>query len=262
MGSAELALNYRAAIHLATTLPRIKTKLLHQKLGRQHPGRLEDDEEMSFYQRPLIDVPVFRDGEGRIIEYGSRWAAGPPEDTYSVETHPERFAPLHTVADALIDHLRDTYDVEVEEGEEVEADLLRPPFHDVVRAVCIRPNDASCATLTFALTAYPGIYMQAGLLNDFLYPVCGCDACDSTWEAEADALEQQVLAVVAGNYRESIERRLGGPWVAYAFTRPDGGSSGGSLANNIPKERRKAAKPILRKISGRWLKWPLAASSA
>lgn len=28
MGSTELALNYRAAIHLATTLPRIKTKLL------------------------------------------------------------------------------------------------------------------------------------------------------------------------------------------------------------------------------------------
>lgn len=144
----------------------------------------------------------------------------------------------------------------------MEADLLRPPFHDVVRAVRIRPNDASCAPLVFALTAYPGIYMQTGLLNDFLYPVCGCDACDSTWEAETDALEQQVLAVVAGNYRESIERRLGGPWVAYAFTWPDGGSSGESLANNIPKERRKVAKQILGKISGGWLTWPRAASSS
>ena len=41
-----------------------------------------------------------------------------PADTYSVDTHPERFAALHTVADALIAHLRNTYDVEVDEGEE------------------------------------------------------------------------------------------------------------------------------------------------
>lgn len=225
--------------------------------------RAGEDKEMSSFQRPLIEVPVFRDGEGQVIKYGNRWAAGPPEDTYSVETHPERFAPLHTVADALINHLRDTYDVEVEESEEVEADLLRPPFHNVVRAVRIRPNGPSCAALTFVLTAYPGIYMQAGLLNGFRYPVCGCDACDSTWEAEADDLERQVHAVVTGHYRESIERRLRGPWVGYDFTYPDGGEgSGGTLANDIPAERIKAAKRILRKLSDGWSEWPRAASSS
>ena len=60
-------------------------------------------------------------------------------------------------------------------------------------------------------TAYPGIFLHAGLLHDFHYPACGCDACDSNWVAEADGLEQQVLAVVTGHYREGIERGLR-PW--------------------------------------------------
>ena len=154
---------------------------------------------MSSYVRPLIEAPVFRDADGAVINYGSRWHGSPPEDTYSVDTHPERFAPLHVVADALIAHLRETYDVEVDEGVEVAADLLRPAFHDVVRAVRIRPNDPKCASLTLVFTAYPGIYMHAGLLHDFHYPVCGCDACDSNWEAEADELEQRVFATVSGN---------------------------------------------------------------
>jgi hypothetical protein len=223
---------------------------------------VRDDEEVSSYQRPLIDAPVFRDSDGQIIDFGSRWAGSPPEDTYSVDTHPERFAPLHSVADALITHLRDTYDVDVEEGEEVAADLLHPPFHDVKRAVRVRPNDPTCASLTFVFTAYPGIHLHAGVLNDFHYPVCGCDACDSTWDAEADELEHQVHAVVTGHYGESIERRLGGPWVAYTFSYPDRRSSGGSLANNTSAERIEAAKSLLREIPGGWRKWPLAASSS
>lgn len=218
---------------------------------------------MGSYQRPLIDAPVFRDGEGQVIPYGNRWATGPPGETYSVDTHPERFAPLHTVADALIGYLRETYDVEVEDSEGVAADLVHPPFHDVVRAVRIRPNDPSCATLTVVFTGYPGIYLHAGLLNEFHYPVCGCDACDSTWEAEADDLERQVHAVVTGRYRESIDRRLGGPWVGYSFTYADGGeSSGGGLANGIPKERIRAANPTLGKFSDGWAEWPRAASSS
>lgn len=119
---------------------------------------------MSSYVRPLIEAPVFRDADGAVINYGSRWHGSPPEDTYSVDTHPERFAPLHVVADALIAHLRETYDVEVDEGVEVAADLLRPAFHDVVCAVRIRPNDPKCASLTLVFTAYPGIYMHAGLI--------------------------------------------------------------------------------------------------
>ncbi|WP_010204200.1 DUF6226 family protein [Salinibacterium sp. PAMC 21357] len=216
---------------------------------------------MGDYRRPPIDAHVFLDGQGQAITYGNRWTAGPPDDTYSVETHPERFAPLHTVADALIDYLCGTFDVVVEDSEAVAADLMHPPYNDVVRAVRIRPNDPSCATLTFVLTAYPAVYLHAGLLNDFPYPVCGCDACDSTWAAEADDLERQVFAVVAGQYRESVERRQSRPWVSYALTCSNGKSSGGgTVADGIPLERVRAATPILRTLPDGWAAWPRAES--
>jgi hypothetical protein len=51
--------------------------------------------------------------------------------------------------------------------------------------------------LTFAFTDHPGIRVYAGLLHDFPFPVCGCDACEWFWEAEVDApLEELVDAVV------------------------------------------------------------------
>ena len=211
---------------------------------------------MSTYARPSIDAPSFRDADGHVIRYGNRWGGSPPEDTYSVETHPERFAPLHAVADALITHLRDTYDVAIEEGVEVSADLLRPVYHDVVRAVRIRPGDPACAPLTVVFTAYPGIFVHAGLLNDFPYPICGCDACDSTWQAEADQLERQVLAVVAGRYRETVEQRGADPWVGYSFVYPDGSSSGGRRDPGIPVARLRAAESALLSVAGGWREWP------
>lgn len=214
---------------------------------------------MSSYVRPAIDAPVFHDADGQVIDYGNRWPGSPPEDTYSVDTHPERFAPLHTVADALIGHLRETYDVEIDEGAETAADLLRLPSHDVVRAVRVRPKDAACATLTLVFTAYPGIYMHAGLLHDFHYPVCGCDACDSTWQAEADELERQVFAIVDGNYRETVQGGVR-PWVGYASTFPDGASSGGSSSEDLPAERFEAARPILRDLPEGWAAWPRSTS--
>ncbi|WP_426515652.1 DUF6226 family protein [Diaminobutyricibacter sp. McL0618] len=216
---------------------------------------------MSSYVRPPIDAPVFRDADGQVIDYGNRWRGSPPEDTYSVDTHPERFAPVHIVAEALIAHLRENYNVEIDEGVETAADLLRPAFHDVVRAVRIRPNGAGCASFTLVFTAYPGIYMHAGLLHDFHYPVCGCDACDSNWQAEADELEHQVFAIVSGNYRETIERGLR-PWVEYAYTYQDGASSGRSRSQDLAVERLKAAKPILRDLPEGWAPWPRWASAS
>ncbi|MGB7979396.1 MAG: DUF6226 family protein [Candidatus Nanopelagicales bacterium] len=213
---------------------------------------------MSSYLRPSIDAPVFRDADGKVIDYGNRWGGSPPDETYSVDTHPERFAPLHTVAEALIAYLRDTYDVQLIEGEETAADLLHPA-PEVIRAVRIRPNDPACAALTFVFTAYPGIFLHAGLLHDFHYPVCGCDACDSGWASETDQLEQQVLAVVTGHYREGIERGFR-PRVEYAFAYPDGGTSGRSRGQDIAAQRLKTAKPILRNLSEGWAAWPHAAS--
>lgn len=217
---------------------------------------------MSSYIRPSIEAPVFLDADGVVIDYGNRWHGSPPEDTYSVDTHPERFAPIHAVADALILHLGGTYDVEIDEAAETAGDLLHPAPHDVVRAVQIRPRDRKCAPLTFVFTAYPGIYMHAGLLHDFHYPICGCDACDSNWEAEADELERQVFAVVGGNYRETITRGLRS-WVGYAFTYPGGTSAGGqSRSRDLPAERLKDATPVLRELPHGWDPWPHSVSSS
>jgi len=210
---------------------------------------------VSSYQRPPIDAPVFRDAAGEVIDYGDRWGGEmPPDDTYSVDTHPERFTPIHAVADALIAHLRATYDVELDEGDDVAADLLHPA-RDVERAVRIRPRDAASASLTVVFTDYPGVFVHAGLLHDFHYPVCGCDACDSTWEAEADELERLVLAVVGGGYREHVGRGFR-PWIGHSLTFPDGSASGQSPARELPADRVRAAAAVLRQLPDGWAPWP------
>lgn len=211
---------------------------------------------MDAYVRPSVEAPVFYDSDGQVINYGNRWNGPPLEDSYSVDTHPQRFAPLHTVAEALITYLADTYDVEISKGEEPSKDLIHPT-PQALRAVRIHPKNPRCATLTFVFTSYPGIFLHAGLLHDFRYPVCGCDACDSTWNLEADELERQVLAVVTGHYRETIERGFR-PWVEHAFTYPDGAQSGRTRAQDIPAHRLKAATPTLRNLSEGWAPWPRA----
>ena len=210
---------------------------------------------MNSYVRPVIETPVSRDAAGQVIEYGRRWWPGsPPDETYSVDTHPERFAPLHIVADALIAHLRAAHDVEITDSVEVAADLIHP-VPGVVRAARIRPNNPACATLTFVFTPYPGVVVHAGLLHDFHYPVCGCDACDSTWEVEADQREEQVLATVEGHYTERIESGLR-PKVQFTLTGPRAGMSGGFRATDLPRERVKAARPVLRDLVEGWSAWP------
>lgn len=212
------------------------------------------------YLRPSFATPTFRDGDGRVIDYGHRWQGSPPDDTYSVVTHPERFAPLHDVADALIEHLRLTYDVVITQGDDLAADLLHPIHHDVMKAVRLRPVDASCAALTFVFHDHPGVHVHAGLLHDFAYPVCGCDACDSTWEHEADGLERLVRAVVTGHYREAMSFREGDPWLAFALESPDGRSSGGVRAQGMSREDVQMALAALENLSGPWSAWPTAST--
>ncbi len=212
---------------------------------------------MSSYARPAIEGPVVRNDDGRVIEYGRRWEGSPPEDSYSVDAHPERFAPLHAVAEALVWHLRDTYDVEVTEGVESGPELRRPAG-EVARSVRLQLRDPAAAPLTIVFTAYPGVFVRAGMLQGFAFPMCGCDACDSTWEAEADQLEKTVLAVAEGRFRE----RIGGgaePWVEYALEFPDGSSSGRVPAGESPAPRVEAARARLDGNGGGWQPWPLRA---
>lgn len=212
---------------------------------------------MPTYVRPDIDAPVFRDVDGKVIAYGNRWGGeSPPEDTYSVDTHPERFLPLHTIADALIAHLAETFNVEVSEDMAFAADLLHAR-DDVIRAVRLSPNDGRSAGLTFVFTSYPSVIIHAELLHDLLYPVCGCDACDESWEAQAGEMEWQVRAVTEGRYRESIDIGFR-PWIEYTISTSDGGyQSGRSRAQDMPKERVREAKGILKGLPDGWAAWPV-----
>lgn len=205
------------------------------------------------YTRPVIDASVFRDASGQVIEYGNRWGGGsPPDDTYSVESDLERFRPLHTVAAALIDFLVATYDVTVSQDH---GDDILHTRDGIVRATRITPRDPAAAPLTFVFTSYPSVIIHAGVLTDFLHPVCGCDACDSSWGHETDEMERLVLAVTAGKFSESL--RMG--WHGHEIESVDGtaGSSGGSQSNGVPRARLRAAASALRALPHGWAAWPL-----
>jgi hypothetical protein len=209
------------------------------------------------YVRPALPKQLFYDAAGNVIDYGNRWhdrpGRMPPEDTYSVDSHPERFASLHTVADALIEHLRQNYEVTVEEGITFARELLKPP-DNVLRAVRITPDNPDGAPLTFVFTSYPGITVHAGLLHDFPLPQCGCDACDETPESIADELESIVLAVVAGGYKESVDPGAELP-IGYQLASDTHRRSGHTRIAGYPAERVAASTTQLRILADGWQPW-------
>lgn len=222
---------------------------------RRHVPRL--GVRVSDYERPVWRDAVFRDAAGAVIEYGSRWGRnGPPTEAYSVDAHPERFAPLHLVAEALIEHLVGTYDVQVSHHPATVADFVQRT--DFVRVTRLTPADPAAASLTFGFTAYPGVVIHAGLLHDFVYPVCGCDACDETAARLAEQLEGLVLAVAAGNYREAFTPGEELPLTfSLKMVGELGGWGGQNQVTGYPAERLTAAGERLRGLADGWSPWPV-----
>ena len=216
---------------------------------------------MSPYRRPQIALTEYRDESGALIAYGRRWDDGdPPSEAYSRTSHLERFAPLHAVADALIADLVETYDVAVDGRPDVASDLMHAR-DDVVRAVRLVPADAAAAPLTFVSTSFPSVILHAGLMHDFLFPVCGCDACDEDVSSLAAELEWHVRAVVHGGYREQVtpSHALG---VAFSLSEPGIGSrSGSARADDLPPEVVAGALDGL-PPDGRWAPWPQRSAPA
>ncbi|XTR51758.1 DUF6226 family protein [Pseudarthrobacter sp. So.54] len=140
-----------------------------------------------------------------------------------MDSHPERFVSLHAVARALIDHLTAVYDVDVQDDPVLAEELLMRGG-EVLQAVKLTPRDSGAASLTFMLTGYPGVMVHAGVLHDFPFPSCGCDACDETVETVADRLEMLVLTVAVSGYSERypVGRQR---WSEYALTAVDGSGS-------------------------------------
>lgn len=209
------------------------------------------------YVRPPLPAVTYYSAEGTRIPYGQQWGDGSPApDSYGIDSHPERFAGLHRVALALIDHLAAVYDVEVHEGPALAAELLMEA-REVLQAVKVTPRRSGAASLTFVLTGYPGVIVHAGVLHDFPFPVCGCDACDETAETTADRMERLVLTVAAGGYRERYP--VGSQrWSEYALTAYDGSGSESGKGEPVPvaSYRLDDAEVRLRDVPGAWRPWP------
>lgn len=87
----------------------------------------------------------------------------PPEASYSVVRNPQRFAPLHDVATALIEHLVSTHEVTLEEGRQAVDGLLHPPTEEeTVRAVRLTPRRETSAPVAIVLTDFPGVHAGGG----------------------------------------------------------------------------------------------------
>ena len=210
------------------------------------------------YVRPPLPTTTYYSSDGRAIPYGQRWGEdGPAPDSYSVVSHPERFEGLHDVARALIDHLAAAYDAGVDTSPAAAADLLRQPG-GVVHSGRVTPRAAGAAPLTFVLTDHPAVIVHAGVLHDFVFPVCSCDACDETAETAAARLELLVLGVAAGGYSERYP--VGGRrrWLGYALMAPDGSASesGQGDPGPVPADRLRSGKARLKEVPDGWAPWP------
>ncbi|WP_072314720.1 DUF6226 family protein [Agrococcus sp. Marseille-P2731] len=206
---------------------------------------------MPAYVRPEIVIPSVRDADGEFVPFGERWRQ-PPEKSYSGVTHPERFAPLQRVAEALVEHLVATYEVDLEQGPAIAAALPYPP-EDVVRAVRLTPRDRVAAPISIVLTRFPGVMVHAGVLQFDAFPACGCDACDEDVERLVGELEDLVLAVARGWLKETVTPRGVHHRVEFA----SGSRSGTADAEELGAERLHAAQERLRERPNGWQAWPL-----
>ncbi|WP_147796657.1 DUF6226 family protein [Cellulomonas sp. Y8] len=204
------------------------------------------------YTRPDVRAPEPLDADGRPVRYGERWPDGPPAEAYGRVSHPERFAPLHAVADALVRHLVARYDVDATDDPACAGDV-RVGLPEVARAVRLAPRRPAAAALTVVWTAFPGVVLHAGLLQDFPFPVCGCDACDEPWPRVAGDLEWHVGVVVGGGYREWATARSTG-----CTLRGDDRGGGGTTPALDRAERRRAreARDRLAAVPDGWAAWP------
>jgi hypothetical protein len=121
---------------------------------------------------------------------------------YGRVTNPERYAPLHGVADVLLERLARDYDVERTDDPAADEELsLRRALERLVR---LTPSDPAAAPVTIGFTDFPGLLVRYGRWHTEAYPSCGCDACD---EGELD-LEQRLAAdvedLVSGRFAEEF----------------------------------------------------------
>ena len=140
--------------------------------------------------------------------YAEHGDGGPPPDpAYSRVTNAERFRPLHWAMLEIVDRLENEFDVERTEGYGLDAELERG-FEPVRPHVKLNPGNPEAAPIAVVFSNFPGLNVRFGRWFTEPFPSCGCDACDESAESEIKRLNELVNDVVAGRFRESIQRPL------------------------------------------------------
>lgn len=206
------------------------------------------------YQRPDIEVADYFDEHGALIPYGQRWDGQPPSDSYSLTSHVQRFAPVPQVAQALLDWLREQFEVRCFEDPGLARQMRIQPG-DVVRSVRIFPADSRCAPLGMVFTAFPGVHLELGALYHAVFPPCGCDGCDEDVPEILEELEIQVGAAVSGGFGEFLDGGIGR--LVHRFDVDGTGFSeqSRSLEDISPARLARAGAILPRR--GLWASWPL-----
>lgn len=183
---------------------------------------------MRGYQRPDVVATELQDDDGNIINFGNRWRSidGPPEEAYSSLRYSQRFAPLEAIGNAVIEYLVATYDVDlIERGVPKSSngnDLMGSSTDREIyplRDVTVVPRDPNCVSLWIVVTTLPGLYVGTNEHHEYVFPRCACEACDETWQVQADDFEQTVDALIHGRFIEQFEVHRSRSLFSRLFTR-------------------------------------------
>ena len=200
-------------------------------------------------------------GTGGWFSYGSSGSGEPPDNAYSRFTNPERFGTLHDWALEFVARLQTEYEVTLEEGEGLDAELERAPLSRPT--LKLTPLRDDCAPVTIAFTAFPGLELRVGRWVREGFPSCGCDACDEMPEEEFERFKELVSDVVAGRFRESLHLQADGAgWSTRKFWSADDGHprSGGSRMSGVKASRILNGE---KEMALEWMRWqPKSGDSA
>ena len=169
---------------------------------------------MNEYVPPVIIQRTYLDEDGHMIDYGHHLAVAAndewSDEGVNVFTNQDRYLPIFTVADALLEHIRVNYDVAIEKIDSFPGHLpLGGGLYS--RIVRITPAQPDQAPLTIGFGEEPGaVTLIAGFYSEFDMWFCGCDSCDDRWEDVAESLEHVVLHVVREGLAEVIDKRRHG----------------------------------------------------
>jgi hypothetical protein len=141
-------------------------------------------------------------------DYGRLYGRGvtePPDDAYGRVTNPERYRPLHAVADAVVAELVANFAVTADETPGARPESFARA--NVERSVLLTPEGGG-APIAVGWTTFPGVIVACGWWYHEPFPGCGCDACDEDPSELERLLRGCVDDVTSGRFQESITSDL------------------------------------------------------